>query len=1284
MTNKKSSQNNLNEKDAENETPKKEQPTIPWLKLYTYATPLDWFALFVGSICAAASGAALPLLSVIMGQVVDSLAAFSMGKLDGKILLDQISQCSLYFIYLAIGVFVTTYVFMALFKAVGEKLTFIMRHEYLVGVLKQEMAWSDVYGAGQVATAITTNTDLVQEGISDKVALIVHDLATFVSGFIIAFVRNWKLTLVTMTIVPLIVIIVAMLNRFMVRFSTASLDEYANAGTLAEESISSIRTLVAFNQKNKILNRYQDILQRAKKWGLKKALTLGISLACIFGVIYLGYALAFWFGGRLISWGEATSGTIVNVFFAILIGTFCLANVAPNFQAILLARGAGAKLFEAIDRVPVIDSSSDAGLKPSSVTGEIEFRNINFRYPTRMDVPIFDDYSLKVDAGTTTALVGMSGSGKSTTIQLLERFYDPIKGQIFLDGTDTKELNLKWLRRQLGLVSQEPVLFSGTIFTNVAAGLIGTPLEFADIEKQKEAIIEACKMANAHDFITALPKQYDTDVGERGFLLSGGQKQRVAIARAIVKDPKILLLDEATSALDSKSEHVVQDALDRAAKGRTTIVIAHRLATIKNADKIVVMDRGQIIEMGNHHELMQLEGGVYRKLVDIQNVKQAQIGQVSEKAPHQEEHEHIDPEDLEMRDAVIEGDNGEISIVKIPTKRSLTDVAKIIRTKSIHETPSAPAPKQSVSYLARRVFSINKTEWKELILGVIGACGQGCIFPSFAIIFSGILNAFNQTGAKLDSDVSYWACMFIVIAVAMFIGNFAQSTGFGVSAEKLTARLRYMSFESMLKQEIGWFDKDENSTGVLTSRLSKEAQDIQGLSGITLGTILQTTVNLGLSCIIGLVYGWKLALVVIVCLPILLIAGYINVKIIHSNNAQNQSAYAKSAEMACEATNALRTVAALTKEDQVATNYSALLLPPLHAGYRNAFISTIAFAAAQSINFLVNALAFWYGGKLVSDGEYTMQQMFTIFMAVIVGASNASRVFAFSPDMSKAKESAEKLFANLDRKPLIDSEESAPGKRIDHIEGNIEFENVHFNYPTRPHAKVLQGLNLEIKPGQYVALVGPSGCGKSTTIGLVERFYDILSGSVKIDGIDVREYNLPSLRDHIALVGQEPNLYDMTIRENILFGSKSFDNPPTQAQVEQAAKDANIHDFIMSLPQGYDTGLGGKGASLSGGQKQRIAIARALVRNPKILLLDEASSALDAESEAVVQAALDSAAKGRTTISIAHRLSTIQKADRIYVFQDGVILEEGTHDELMNASGLYAEMASQQVLDKKK
>ncbi|KXN67099.1 hypothetical protein CONCODRAFT_167782, partial [Conidiobolus coronatus NRRL 28638] len=350
------------------ETKSKDKPNVSWIKLYTYATALDWLGLLFGAICAIGSGAALPLLSLILGNVINILGTFTAGTATPDQLMEQIGKSALYFVYLAIGVFATTYIFMAIYKSIGERLTYIIRHRYLVGVLKQEMAWSDAYGAGQVATCITSNTDLVQDGISEKVALIIHDLATFISGFVIAFVKNWKLTLVTMCIVPIIVIVIFFLNKYMVKYSTSSLDEYANAGTLAEESISSIRTLIAFNQKNKILKRYQEIIKKAEASGLKKSISLGIALGCIFCTIYLGYALAFWFGGKLILWGESDGGSIVSVFSAILVGTFSLSNVAPNFQSILLARGAAFKLFEAIDRVPVIDSSSDAGLKPSIVT----------------------------------------------------------------------------------------------------------------------------------------------------------------------------------------------------------------------------------------------------------------------------------------------------------------------------------------------------------------------------------------------------------------------------------------------------------------------------------------------------------------------------------------------------------------------------------------------------------------------------------------------------------------------------------------------------------------------------------------------------------------------------------------------------------------------------------------------------------------------------------------------------------------------------------------------------
>jgi ATP-binding cassette subfamily B (MDR/TAP) protein 1 len=394
-----------------------------------------------------------------------------------------------------------------------------------------------------------------------------------------------------------------------------------------------------------------------------------------------------------------------------------------------------------------------------------------------------------------------------------------------------------------------------------------------------------------------------------------------------------------------------------------------------------------------------------------------------------------------------------------------------------------------------------------------------------------------------------------------------------------------------------------------------------------------------------------------------------------------KKSYASSASYACEATSAIRTVASLTREYDVYDHYHESLVVQTQKSLRSVLKSSNLYAASQSLIFLCNALAFWYGGKLIANREYSLLQFFIAFSAVISSAQSAGTVFSFSPDMGKAKHAAQALKTLFDRKPMIDNW-SEDGERIDHVEGYIEFRDVHFRYPTRPEQPVLRGLNLTVKPGQYVALVGASGCGKSTTIALLERFYDPLVGSVYVDGKEISSLNINTYRNHLALVSQEPTLYQGTIRENILLGASGDDALITEEAIIQACKDANIYEFIVSLPDGFSTLVGSKGTMLSGGQKQRIAIARALIRDPKILLLDEATSALDSESEKVVQAALDSAAKGRTTIAVAHRLSTIQNADLIYVFDQGRIVEHGTHRELLNRKGRYFELVSLQSLGK--
>jgi len=990
-------------------------------------------------------------------------------------------------------------------------------------------------------------------------------------------------------------------------------------------------------------------------------------------VIYSAYALAFSFGTTLINEGHANAGAVINVFLAILIGSFSLALLAPEMQAVTHGRGAAAKLYQAIDRIPDIDSSDPGGLKPKKVEGHITFENVKFNYPSRPDVAVVKDLSISFPAGKTAALVGASGSGKSTVVALVERFYDPLSGVVRLDGINIKELNIKWLRSQIGLVSQEPTLFATTIKGNVAHGLIGTEYEHATEEEKFALIKEACVKANADGFINNMPLGYDTLVGERGFLMSGGQKQRIAIARAIVSDPRILLLDEATSALDTQSEGVVQDALDKAAAGRTTITIAHRLSTIKDANRIFVMGEGLVIEQGTHNELLRDENGPYSRLVTAQKLREKRE---IDKDSDSDTAASGEAEDIEKKV------RNEIPLGRQNSGHSLA--SEIIAQRQTVQGGEKDDD-YNLPYLFMRMGKINRDGWKNYQFGIIAACLSGLVHPAFGIVYAKGINAFsdlNPHQRRHDGDRA--ALYFFVIAIVSTCTIGLQNYMFASAAATLTAKLRSLSFRAILRQDIEYFDRDENSTGGLTGSLSDNAQKVNGLAGVTLGAIVQSCATIVAGLILGFIFIWKLGLVGMACMPVVVSTGYIRLRVVVMKDQINKKAHEQSAQVACEAAGAIRTVASLTREDDCSRIYSESLEEPLQRSHRSTIWSNMLFAISQAVTFFVIALTFWYGARLVSTFEYSNFQFFIGLMSTVFGSIQAGNVFAFVPDVSSAKGAGSDIIKLIDSRPEIDAE-STEGKVVpaENVQGQIRLANIHFRYPTRPGVRVLRDLSLKVEPGTYIALVGASGSGKSTVIQLIERFYDPLAGQVYLDDELISDLNIQEYRKHIALVSQEPTLYAGTIRFNILLGAIKPESEVTQEEIEQVCRNANILDFIKSLPDGFDTEVGGKGSQLSGGQKQRIAIARALLRNPKVLLLDEATSALDSNSEKVVQDALDQAAKGRTTIAIAHRLSTIQNADCIYFIKDGTVCESGTHDQLLQKKGDYFEYVQLQALSRK-
>ncbi|KAJ3495898.1 hypothetical protein NLG97_g3059 [Lecanicillium saksenae] len=1193
--------------------------------------------------------------------------------------VNELTKYVLYFVYLGIGEFIVTYICTIGFIYTGEHISAKIREHYLQACMRQNIGFFDKLGAGEVTTRITADTNLIQDGISEKVSLTLAALATFVTAFVIGFVNYWKLTLILSATVFALVLNIAIGSSFMLKHNKSSLESYAEGGSIAEEVISSIRNAVAFGTQERLAKKYDAYLAKAEYYGFRVKSSMAVMVGGMMLILFLNYGLAFWQGSKYIVEHIIPLNKILMIMMSVMIGAFQLGNVAPNMQAFTTAIAAAAKIFNTIDRVSPLDPSSEEGTKLDSLKGDIRLENISHIYPSRPEVRVMSNVSLDIPAGKTTALVGASGSGKSTIVGLVERFYDPVHGAIFLDGVDISTLNLKWLRHQMALVSQEPTLFGTTIYKNIGHGLIGTAAEHESEEKRRELIIEAAKMANAHDFITSLPEGYETNVGERGFLLSGGQKQRIAIARAVVSDPKILLLDEATSALDTKSEGVVQAALEKAAAGRTTITIAHRLSTIKDAHNIVVMSEGRIVEQGNHDDLIEKRGAYYN-LVTAQNIAAAEELTAEEQAQLEEEELSLIRKKSTNRGSEHNVDPDD----NIAEKLNRTSTQKSVSSMVLQNKKSDRDQKDGLWTLIKLIASFNKPEWKLMLLGCAFCiiCGGGN--PTSAVFFAKQITTLSQPITPLNShkvkhDSDFWSSMFLMLAFVQFISFSIQGIAFARCSERLVHRVRDRAFRAMLRQDIAFFDRDENTAGALTSFLSTETTHVAGISGVTLGTILLTATTLIAACAVSLAVGWKLSLVCISTIPVLLGCGFFRFWLLAHFQRRSKAAYASSASYASEAISAIRTVASLTREEDVLAIYHKSLAEQQRRSLISVAKSSALYAASQSLMFLALALGFWYGGTLIGKREYNQFQFFLCFMSVVFGAQSAGTVFSFAPDMGKAHGAAQELKILFDRKPTIDTW-SEEGEPVTEVDGTLEFRDVHFRYPTRPEQPVLRGLNLSVRPGQYIALVGASGCGKSTTISLLERFYDPLAGGVYVDGREISTLNINDYRSFIALVSQEPTLYQGTIKENILLGTHRED--VSDADIEHACREANIYDFIISLPEGFNTTVGSKGALLSGGQKQRIAIARALIRDPKILLLDEATSALDSESEKVVQAALDKVAKGRTTIAVAHRLSTIQKADIIYVFDQGRIVEQGTHSELMRKNGRYAELVNLQSLAK--
>ncbi|KAI5635208.1 ABC transporter transmembrane region domain-containing protein [Phthorimaea operculella] len=1512
------------DKDKESideETKPEDVPSISFFTLYRFADRKDKIFIVIAVICSIICGCSTPINTILFADLLQAMVVYGFSLMQGidggDDLMAAVRHFAIWNSVVGVGIVALTYGATVLMNMAAYNQVYRLRQAYLKAALNQDFAYFDLHQTGDFASKMTSDVIKVEDGIGEKLATFIFFQTAFVSSVIMALIKGWKLALFCLITFPATMILVGVSGLIAARLSKKEAVAAGKAGSIAEEVLSSIRTVYAFSGHIKEIERYQGHVEEIRKINIKKGFFVGLSMGMLFFCIFASYALSFWFGYRLIR-DEPENydvSTMMAVFFGVMMGSMNFGVSSTLMEVFGIAKGAGAQIFYLLDNQPTINPQLNEGIVPHTIEGNIELKNVVFNYPSRPDVPILKGVNISVKKGQSVALVGHSGCGKSTIIQLISRYYDVIDGSVSVDGHDVRSLSVRWLRAQVGLVGQEPVLFNTTVRENIRYGredasnedieaaarqanahqfimklpkvlaphffnttvrknvrygredasnedieaaarqanahefimklpksaLVGQepvlfnttvrenirygredasnedieaaarqanahqfimklPKVFKNTEQisasqtnicftvaphffnttvrknvrygredasnedieaaarqanahefimklpkvwmlpntsvtarhyyssalvgqepvlfnttvrenirygredasnedieaaarqanahqfimklpkklsRKSALVgqepvlfnttvrenirygredasnedieAAARQANAHQFIMKLPKGYDTLVGERGASLSGGQKQRIAIARALVRNPRILLLDEATSALDLTSEAKVQKALDKAQEGRTTIVVAHRLTTIRNVDVIYVFKSGEVVEVGNHEELMKLKGHYYDMTkhkylkIDFTNIC---VG--------------IEPTTLG-----VEGRDGDRLTRELSVRSEKDDDEEIFQSneddhdenKEIEEIPFW------------QIIKLNKPEWKSATFASVAALFSGVAMPVLAVILGDFIGSLSLGDPdEIMAEVRRYALIFVGVGVFSGIMNFIQVFFYAIAGEYLTERLRNMMFQKLLTQEVGFYDDKNNSTGALCAKLAGESAAVQGATGQRVGTVLNAAGTLTFALILSMIYEWRVGLVALTFVPLLAAILIKQGRMVTAESHGTAKTMEQSSKVAVEAVANVRTVASLGREQQFLEEYALLLTPALQLARRAAHIRAIVFGLSRGLFNFVYAAAMYYGTTLIVSEGISYDVIFKSAQALLMATSSASNAFAFGPNFQKGTRAAGRVIVLLNRQSKV-TDPAQPAVENFKGSGEASLQAVHFRYPTRRNIPVLRGLDLEVERGKTIALVGASGCGKSTVIQLLERYYDPDAGIVAQDGIPLKKLRLVDARRAIGFVQQEPILFDRTIGENIAYGDNL--RKPSMDEIVEVAKQANIHNFILSLPLGYDTNIGSKGTQLSGGQKQRVAIARALIRRPQMLLLDEATSALDTESEKVVQEALDRAKEGRTCVMIAHRLSTVRDADAICVVHEGTVAEKGTHHELIQQKGLY-------------
>jgi ATP-binding cassette, subfamily B, bacterial len=1158
----------------------------------------------------------------------------------------------------------------------GGRIALDVQHDLRTAVFRQlqrlDFARHDELQTGQLVSRASSDVTLIQ-GFLQFMPIGVANVLMFVVSLVAMFILSPLLACVMLLVAPALLFTAI---RLRTSVFPASWDAQQKAGEVAnvvEEDVTGVRVVKGFGQEARELHRLTRRSQRMFASRVRLVRLQARLQPAMQTIPAFGQVAVLALGGYLALQGHISLGTFLAFSTYMLQLTPPVRQLAAILTVGQLARAGAERIFDLLDSTPVVQDRPNA--VPLEVTrGEVRFEDVTFGYTSTE--PVLREFSLTVRAGETVALVGTSGSGKSTVGLLLPRFYDVHDGRVTIDETDVRDVTLQSLRRNIGVVFEDSFLFSDTISNNIA---------FARPDATREEIEAAARAAEAHDFILRLPNEYDTIVGEQGLTLSGGQRQRIALARALLSDPRILLLDDATSSVDARIEEEIHATLRRIAAHRTTILIAHRRSTLSLADRIVVVDKGQVPDAGTHDALWA-RCPLYRMLLSGPGDDAEGIDAEPEVAPSDGQVDGITPaawrglDAEELRNEQIAGRTpvaaqlrmaggggggggawmGGMGGALAPTPELLAQVDALpparVEPNIDVAVESAPAPGFSFLRFLKRYRG-------GLALGLLlVATDAACTLAGPMLVRFGI-----DHGVVQQSTEALYAISALFLAITLFDWwvMWANARVMGRVSERLLHALRIKVFAHLQRLGVEYYEHE--MAGRVMTRMTT---DIDALSQLLQNGLVNALVNLVTFLGVGIaliVMNPRLALITGCILPPLLIATlWFRVQSSKAYESAREQIAAVNANLQ-EGLSGVRVSQAFVREER-----NEEVFTEVAAGYRDARIRAqrlvaIYFPFVDFLSDIAAAVVLGVGSVFVANGSLNVAELIAFLLYLNLFFAPIQQLSQVFDSYQQARVAISRITELLDMPTTVPppAQPIEPGR----LRGDVVLDDVHFRYATGID-EALRGVDMHIAPGETVALVGETGAGKSTVVKLVARFYDPTSGRVCVDGVPVNEYDQVAYHEQLGVVPQEAFLFTGTIRDNIAYGRESA----TNAEVEAAARAVGAHDFIAGLPGGYLQWVSERGRSLSSGQRQLIALARAHLVNPAILLLDEATSNLDLQTEAKVQAAMGVAARGRTTILIAHRLQTARLADRIIVIDHGRIVEDGSHEALLARRGRYAQM----------